>query len=145
MPSLLQISWIFGHTSTWRKLCTKIPKMRNQKICKPRNLTFFEETYSQWNWFWPIFVFCNNSSISQPNLMFSSAFFWHWSVDSDTHLNFENTCRHSDLRNILRRQVSQNNLKLFLIGPLSDDWNFGWEIPELLQKTKMGQNQFHWL
>ena len=112
MPSLLQISWIFGHTSTWRKLCTKIPKMRNQKICKPRNLTFFEETYSQWNWFWPIFVFCNNSSISQPNLMLSSAFFRHWSVDSDTHLNFENSCRHSDFRDILRRQVNKKILYL---------------------------------
>ena len=22
---------------------------------------------------------------------------------------------------------------------------FGWDIPELLQKTKMGQNQVHWL
>ena len=35
--------------------------------------------------------FCNNSSISQPNLMFNTdtAFFLHLSVDSDMHLNFD--------------------------------------------------------
>ena len=51
---------------------------------------YYTLIYSQWTWFWPIFVFCNNSGISQPNLMFNTAFFPHWSVDSVTHLNFEN-------------------------------------------------------
>ena len=53
--------------------------------------------------------FCNNSSISQPNLMFNTdtAFFLHLSVDSDMHLNFENPCRHSNFRDILRRGVQE--------------------------------------
>ena len=80
----------------------------------------YKSIYSQSTWFWPIFVFYNNSGISQPNLMFSSTFFPNWSADSNTHLNFENPCRHSDFRDILWRQVNKKNHKFF------PDWPTFW-------------------
>ena len=87
------------------------------------SLNLSDTTYSQWNWFWHFSVFCNNSSISQPNLMFNTAFFPHWSVDSVTHLNFENQGRFSDFRDNLQRQVTRKILSFSLIGQLSDSQN----------------------
>ena len=53
---------------------------------------------------------------------YCTAFFLHLSVDSDMHLNFENPCRHSDFRDILRRQVNKKILKFFT------DWpTFWWQ------------------
>ena len=80
------------------------------------SLNLSDATYSQWTWFWHFSVFCNNSGISQPNFMFNTAFFPHWSVDSDTYLNFENPRRHSDFRDNLQRQVNRKISSFSLIG-----------------------------
>ena len=75
--------------------------------------------YSQGPWFWNFFAFCNNSGISQ---------------------SLKSGCLHGFSKfmcvSLSTDQCGKNALL---------DIKFGWEIPELLQKTKKFQNQGPWL
>ena len=55
---------------------------------------FLSRLMTSWQWGEVIAVCWKNVRGTHPALMFNTAFFPHWSVDSDMHLNFENPCKY---------------------------------------------------